>query len=208
MNDSFSSGMQNGTPWGPYFIQYTVYTPTVTLMFDLSAVCTHITVIGLSVHLLWMVTVDPGCIDDWGERDDCMIPQCLPVTLYLSTQTWVSMKEWVCIIRGGDRGERSEPSGWDSVGAELNSQMSTKSSWCCCFHSWNFWEFRLGSSSTWLIMARSPSLACGNTSVSVWLTYHLNDPTHMPPPSHRYRQPPVGPVTSYTIHICPLQCFP
>uniref|UniRef100_A0A3B1KG70 Secreted protein n=1 Tax=Astyanax mexicanus TaxID=7994 RepID=A0A3B1KG70_ASTMX len=44
--------------------------------------------------------------------------------------------------------ERSLGSVDGSRGAELNSQMSRKSSWFLCFHSRNFREVRQGSSST------------------------------------------------------------
>lgn len=63
-------------------------------------------------------------------------------------QTCVSINECVCISSVGDRGERSPVSAGKSRGAELNSQISRKSSWFLCFHSRNLREVRQGSSST------------------------------------------------------------
>ena len=81
--DSFSTHAE----WHPvgalFYSIYSIYTDRDSLLFDLSAVCTHITVIGLSVHLLWMVTVDPGCIDDWrGKRwlHDSTVSSCYSVS--------------------------------------------------------------------------------------------------------------------------------
>lgn len=96
------------------------------------------------------------------------IPLCLYISMWLPVSllgawlfhTCVSMKEWVCIISVGERGERSLDSLGGSSGAELNSQISRKSSWLRCFHSRNFLEVKQGSSSNWLIIAKSPSFAC------------------------------------------------
>lgn len=73
------------------------------------------------------------------------LSECVCVCLF---QTCVSIKECVCISSVGDRGVRSPGSAGSSRGAELNSQISRKSSWFLCFHSRNLREVRQGSSNS------------------------------------------------------------